>query len=497
MASESDDEQIRIATGVPGLDAVLSGGLPADHVYLVSGSPGTGKTTLGLQFLVEGARRGESCLYVTLSENARELDAIARSHGWSLDGITVNELTPPEESLKPEEQYTIFYPAELELGETVRALVELVERMKPQRVVVDSLSEMRLVAREPLRFRRQIFALKQFFVGRQCTVILLDEQSTGADEHPQTIAHGVITLEQIARDYGAERRRLRVIKLRGTAFRGGYHDFSIRTGGLVVYPRLVAKERRDAIGGQVFTSGIAALDALVGGGLDAGTCTAVIGPAGAGKSILATQYAVTAARAGTPVGLYVFDETVAMVRKRTASIGMALDELIADGTVQIRHIDPAELTPGEFMYEIQEGIERDRQRVVVIDSLTGYQNAMPNENLLGLYMHELITHLNLRGVLTFVVVAQHGILGSQMESPIDLSYLADTVLLLRYFEAAGSVRQAISVVKKRSGEHERAIREFKIDRGGIRVGDPLVQFQGILTGTPLYLGKAAPLLIDD
>ena len=486
----------RIASGIPGLDDVLAGGFTANHLYLVVGDPGSGKTTFGLQFLAEGARRGERCLYVTLSEGEAELRAVAASHGWSLDGIAIHELTPPEESLKAEEQYTIFYPAELELGETVRALVEVVDRTKPQRVVVDSLSEMRLVAREPLRFRRQIFALKQFFTGRQCTVVLLDERPAQPDDHPHTIAHGVVVLEQLARTYGPERRRLRVLKLRGTPFRGGYHDFAIRTGGITAFPRLVAAEHPPRFTRRTFVSGVPELDVLLGGGLDCGTTTLVIGPAGVGKSSLAAQYAVAAAQEGARAALYVFDESLPTTLARAASVGMPLEQLVAEGRITLRHIDPAELTPGEFTHLICTGIETLGHSVIIVDSLTGYMNAMPDEQFLNLHLHELTTYLNQQGVLTFLIVAQHGVLGSPMESPVDVSYLADAVLLMRYFESGGAVRQAISVVKKRTGPHERSIREFKLDASGIRVGASLRQFQGILTGTPEYVGADAPLLED-
>ncbi len=485
----------RLSTGVAGLDAILGGGVPRNRLYLVHGEPGCGKTTLALQFLLAGAKAGEPGLYVTLSETREELGAVVRSHGWSLEGVNVFEVRASEEELKPEEQYTAFHPSEVELGETVQTLLDEVERVKPARLVIDSLSEMRLLARDPLRYRRQIVALKQFFVTRGSTVLFLDDPASKVGEHQfQTLAHGVVLLERHAPAYGRERRRLQVAKLRGVEFHGGYHDFAIRRGGIQVFPCLVAAEHRSpATPGRV-TSGVAELDALLGGGPLRGTSTLVLGPAGAGKSTVSLQYALEAARRGEHAAVYSFDEGLDTIFARSAALGMDARTPVEAGRVEVEQIDPAMLSPGEFMGRVRDAVERRGSRVVVIDSLNGYLNAMPGEQYLVIQMHELLTYLAQRGVLTLVVVAQHGLVGLNQESPVDLSYLADVVLLLRYFEHAGRVRKAISVVKNRSGPHEDAIRELQIGREGVRVGEPLTAFRGVLTGTPDYTGQAGPLM---
>ena len=486
------DAQSRLATGSPGLDRVLEGGFPANRLYLVEGNPGTGKTTLALRFLLEGARRGEPVLYVTLSETKEELTDVARSHGWSLEGVSLHELVPPEESLKAEAQYTIFHPSEVELGETTRTVIEEVERIHPRRVVFDSLSEMRLLARDPLRYRRQILALKQFFSGRKSTVLLLDDRtSADADLQVQSIAHGVLMLEQLELDYDAERRRLRVSKLRGSRFRGGFHDFTIRTGGVEVFPRLVAADRRGEFKPEVVTSGVAELDALLGGGLDRGTATLVLGPAGCGKSSLATHFAAAAAARGERAATFIFDEGVNTYLNRAAGLGTDLRAEVEAGRLTVQQVDPAELSPGEFTHAVCEAVERDGARLVVIDSLNGYMQAMPDERFLTAQMHELLTYLNQQGVVTMLLMAQHGFMGA-MSSPVDVSYLADTVILLRYFEAAGAIRRAISVVKKRTGRHEDTIREMHLSASrGVEVGEPLTAFRGVLTGVPVLDHGAA------
>jgi circadian clock protein KaiC len=480
--------QSRLATGSEGLDSVLDGGFPANRLYLIEGDPGTGKTTLALQFLLEGARRGEPVLYVTLSETKEELTAVADSHGWSLEGVTLHELVPPEESLKAEAQYTIFHPSEVELGETTRAVIGEVERIQPRRVVFDSLSEMRLLARDPLRYRRQILALKQFFAGRKSTVLLLDDRtSADADLQVQSIAHGVLMLEQLELDYGAERRRLRVSKLRGSRFRGGFHDFTIRTGGVEVFPRLVAAGRRNEFEAESVASGVAELDALLGGGLDRGTATLVLGPAGCGKSSLATHFAAASARRGEHAAAFIFDESVNTYLNRAAGLGSDLRPEVEAGSLTVQQVDPAELSPGEFVHNVCKAVKRDGARLVVIDSLNGYLQAMPDERFLTAQMHELLTYLNQQGVVTLLVMAQHGFMGA-MSSPVDVSYLADTVILLRYFEAAGAIRRAISVVKKRTGRHEDTIREMRLSSpGGVQVGEPLTAFRGVLTGVPVLV----------
>jgi circadian clock protein KaiC len=479
----------RMATGIEGLDNILAGGFPANRIYLIEGDPGTGKTTLSLQFLMEGARRGEAGLYVTLSETKEELIAVAASHGWTLDGFQIYELLPTADSLNPETQYTIFHPSEIELGETTSAVLEEVKRINPRRVVFDSLSEMRLLAREPLRFRRQILALKQYFAGQQSTVLLLDDKVTDGQElQVQSIAHGVVSLEHLAVEYGAERRRLRIIKLRGSRFRGGYHDFNIETGGVVVFPRLIAAEHRQKFEKEFVKSGIKELDSLLGGGLDRGTSTLALGPAGSGKSSLAAQFAAVAAARGERSAIFIFDETRETYLGRAAGIGTDIQGYVDDGLITIQQVDPAELTPGEFAHSVRSCVARDGARLVVIDSLNGYLNAMPEERFLTIQMHELLTYLNQQGVVTLIIMAQHGFLGTAMQTPVDVSYLADTVLMLRYFEAEGEIRRALSVVKKRSGAHERTIRELSISSEGIKVGKPLTEFRGVLTGVPWFEG---------
>jgi len=475
------------ATGIAGLDDVLCGGLTPHRLYLVEGVPGSGKTTLALQFLLEGAARNEQTLYVTLSESAEELRAVATSHNWSLDGIAIRELTPSEEALRPDDQYTMFHPSEVELGETTRTILEEVVRIDPRRVVFDSLSELRLLAGNPLRYRRQILALKQFFSGRKCTVLLLDDMtSSDHDLQVQSIAHGVIALEQLNPDYGTERRRLRIVKYRGVQFRGGYHDYVIRRGGILVFPRLVANESRGLPSSARLASGIAELDHLLGGGIERGTSTLLTGAAGTGKSSVAAQFVHSAAVRGEKALMVIFDEGVNTLRSRTAQLNIGLQQHIDAGVLSITQVDPAELSPGEMVYRIRQAVENDGVSLVVIDSLNGYLNAMPGEHYLIVHLHELLTYLGQRHVATILVSAHHGLIGSNMAAPIDVSYLADAVILMRYFEMKGEVRQAISVVKKRGSAHERTIREFRMADGRIQVGEPLREFRGILTGVPVF-----------
>lgn len=484
----------RDSSGVPGLDEVLNGGFPSHRVHLIQGAPGTGKTTLALQFLLDGARRGERVLYFTLAETAEELRSVASSHGWDISGITLHELAPNEETLRPDEQYTILHPSEVEFGETTLAVLAEVEETKPNRVVFDSLAELRLLARDQLRYRRQILALKQFFAGRRCTVLLLDginPQGSGLE----SVAHSVVELEQLAPEYGAERRRMRVLKLRAGRYRGGYHDYVIGTGGITIFPRLVAAEHETQFAPGPVSSGVPELDALTGSGLDRGTSTLLMGPAGTGKSVLGTQYALAAAERGERAAVYIFDESIQTYLTRSRSVGLDIGDAIADGRILLRRLDPSQVSPGEFDYHVRGAAERDGARLIVIDSLNGYLNAMAEERAVLAQLHELLTYLGQRGIATILTMAQHGLVGPGAESPIDVSYLADTVMLLRYFEAAGQIRGAISVVKKRSGPHERTIREFRVGPG-IRVGGPLNRFQGILAGSPSYLGSEHALLSD-
>jgi circadian clock protein KaiC len=483
-----------ISTGVSGLDDVLCGGLDPERLYLIEGEPGTGKTTIALQFLMEGAKNGEKGLYVTLSESQSELRVVAERHGWSIDQLSVFELVPPEATLDPDRELTLFHPSELELSETSKLIFERVKEEQPVRVVFDSLSEMRLLAQNSLRYRRQILALKHFFTGRKCTVLLLDDfSSEKGDLQLHSIAHGVIMLDQLALDYGAERRRLRIKKMRGIKFRGGYHDFIIETGGVKIFPRLVASEHHKSFPGELTPSGSAGLDALLGGGLDRGTSALLVGGAGVGKSSIAVTFAVSAAQRGERVAMYAFDEGLGTLFARAEALGVPLRDYVDQGLVSIQQIDPAEMSPGEFSHLVRSAVEKDDVRVIIIDSLNGYLNAMPDERFLVLQMHELLSYLNQLGILTLMVLAQHGLVG-QMQTPIDLSYLSDAVIMLRYFEATGRVRRAISVVKKRSGTHENTIREFQLSAQGLKVGPPLTEFSGILTGTPTYVGNAEPLM---
>jgi circadian clock protein KaiC len=497
QSTGGDSATDKMAMGIEGLDAILEGGLPANRIYLVEGDPGTGKTTLALQFLREGARLGESGLYITLSETKEELLSVARSHGWSLDGFQIYELIPAADSLKPDAQYTIFHPSEIELSETTGAVLKEVERIKPRRIVFDSLSEMKLLAHDALRFRRQILALKQYFAGQQSTVLLLDDKV--ADERElqvQSIAHGVLSLEHLAVEYGGARRRLRVVKLRGARFSGGYHDFNIETGGIAVFPRLVAARHRQNFTPGSVLSDVPELDALLGGGLARGSSTLLLGPAGCGKSSMGAQFAVASARKGERAAIFVFDETLETYAARAAGMGLDIRKHIEDGLIKLQQVDPAELAPGEFAHAVLKSVDKGRARVVVIDSLNGYLNAMPEERFLTIQMHELLTYLNQQGVVTLLVMAQHGFLGSNMQTPVDVSYLADTVLMLRYFEAEGAVHRALSVVKKRTGPHENTIRELEITSQGIRVGPPLSRFHGVLSGVPTYTGVKGNLITE-
>lgn len=483
------NQQTYNSTGIDGLDDILTGGLTPNRLYLVEGVPGSGKTTLALQFLLGGAAAGESTLYITLSESRDELLAVAASHDWSLDGIHIRELSPSAEALRPDDQYTLFHPSEVELGETTRTILDEVERLQPGRVVFDSLSELRLLAGNALRYRRQILALKQFFSGRNCTVMLLDDMtSTDHDLQVQSIAHGVIALEQLNPDYGIERRRLRIVKYRGKHFRGGYHDYVIKRGGLQVFPRLVASESRNTRLVERCSSGIGELDHLLGGGIERGTSTLITGAAGTGKSSVTAQFVHSAALRGQKSLMLIFDESKNTLMSRTAALNIGLRQFVDSGVVAITQIDPAELSPGEMVSNIRNAVEKEGVALVVIDSLNGYLNAMPGEHYLIVYLHELLTYLGQMNVATILVSAHHGLIGSNMSAPVDVSYLADAVILMRYFEVAGEVRQAISVVKKRGSAHERTIREFKMLEGRIKVGEPLKNFRGILTGVPMFDG---------
>lgn len=488
MSTLSPGSDLRCKFGVAGLDDILKGGLPKNRLYLLQGEPGTGKTTLALQFLLEGARQKEKVLYITFSESREELLAVAHSHGWDLEHIALLELSAIEQQLKPECQNTVFHPAEVEMNQVTDLIQAEVERITPSRVVFDSVSEMRMIAESPLRYRRQMLALKQFFSDRDCTVLLLDDlTATPADLQVRSLVHGVINLQKLHPEFGNERRRLNIVKVRGLPYLGGHHDYVIARGGLKVFPRMVASDHVTRFSRQQISSGIPALDALLGGGLDLGTSNLFLGPAGTGKSTLAIRYAYAAVERGERAAIFAFEESLNTLITRSAALGMDLEKHLKSGDLEIRKVDPAELSPGEFTDAIRASVLERQLRVVVIDSLNGYLHAMPQEEFLILQLHELLTFLGNQGVVTLLVLAQQGVMGTLMTTPVELTYLSDTVIITRYFEALGSVKKAVSVLKKRGGQHEDTIREFSIREGGIQVGPPLHHFQGVLTGAPTLL----------
>jgi circadian clock protein KaiC len=487
------DSSLVASTGIPGLDDILCGGFLRDRLFLLEGVPGSGKTTLALQFLMAGAARGEPVLYITLSETEEELRASAASHGWDLTGVTIREMTASDADLDPDEQNTMFHPSEVELAATTRKILDNIVELQPTAVVFDSLSELRLLAGSALRYRRQVLAIKRYLAQRKCTVLLLDDKTSGDhDLQMQSIAHGVLLLEQLNPEYGSERRRLRVVKYRGTKFRGGYHDYSIRRGGIDVYPRLVAADHRGSTSQAKLPSGVPSLDSLLGGGIEEGTSTLVVGAAGTGKSTLAMQFAATAAERGNQSAVFVFDESPQTLITRCNALGMSISSALESGRITIQQVDPAELTPGELTHAIRLAVEQRGVKIVVIDSLNGYLNAMPEEHFLTVQLHELLMYLGQQGIATILIGAHQGLIGAAMNTPVDASYLADAVILLRYYELRGEVHQAISIVKKRGGQHERTIRELRLGPIGIHVGKALSEFRGILTGVPVFEGEPAP-----
>jgi circadian clock protein KaiC len=485
----------RASTGIAGLDEILGGGWARNRMHLLEGSPGTGKTTIALQFLLAGAAGGERGLYISLAETEYELRDGARSHGWDIGGgIEIFELVPPESVLDPDQHQSLLYSSDLELGEAIQRVFAAMQRVKPSRVVIDSLSEIRLLAQSPLRYRRQILALKHYFAQHKSTVLMLDDLTGETNDRAvHSIAHSVTQLEQLAPVYGAERRRLRVWKCRGQSFRGGYHDYTIDAGGVEVFPRLVAAEQSKGFSGEVLKSDVAELDQLLGGGLPTGSSTLVLGPAGTGKTLLVLQYLHAVIQQGERAALFVFDEELGLLFARAKGMGIDLAKLQQAGKLHVEQMDAAEMSPGEFSHRVRKAVDEEKILTVAIDSLNGYHASMPEEQFLTLHLHELIQYLNRRGATTFMTLAQSGMVG-EMKTPVDLTYLADAVLMLRYFEALGRVRRAISVIKKRGGAHEDTIREFKITSQGMQVGKPLDKFQGVLRGVPSFVGGSETLM---
>jgi circadian clock protein KaiC len=494
MPLPADPSKTQAEFGIPGLDDVLSGGLDRDRVYLLEGNPGTGKTTAALRFLIEGAGEGEPTLYITLSETEAELRSTAQSHGWSLNGVEIFELTPPENLLDENQQQSLLYSSDLELGETTRLILGAVERVKPTRVVIDSLSEIRLLAQGSLRYRRQVLALKHYFARHGATVLLLDDLTTDVnDKTVHSVAHAVIQLDELAPEYGSERRRLRIIKYRARKYRGGYHDFVIRRGGLEVFPRIIAAEHRIGFDRVAVSSGIAELDTLLGGGIERGSSALILGPAGTGKSLFAIHFAVAAIARGERAALFLFDEELGLLFDRMLGMGIDLAALQREQKLVVEQVDAGEMSPGEFATRVKRCVSEQNIQTVVIDSLNGYRVAMPEEQFLILHIRELLQYLNRQGASTFLTVAQHGLVGS-LSAPVDVTYLADTVVLLRYFESAGAVRRAASVIKKRSSQHEKSIREYTITNDGLTLGEPLTGLHGVLRGVPDLVGSGTRLM---
>ena len=497
--SSSNSSSDRATTGIEGLDNILDGGFPRRRMYLIQGEPGTGKTTMSLQYLLRGAKDGERCLYISLSESRDEILQVAESHGWDLSVLDIVEMSddPRIQTMAPEEQNTLFLSSEIELSAITTRILDEIDKINPTRVVFDSLSEWRLLSGGGLQFRRQILALKNNLSARGATVLLLDDRSSGNERDLQSVAHGVIQLSHLQPEYGGARRRLNVIKMRGMRFRAGFHDFSIEQGGLAVFPRLVATDHTTQFQAEQVPSGMPELDELLGGGLVRGTATLLVGASGTGKSLLSQRYSEQLLQNGEKVAIFAFEETTGLLRSRSAQLGMDLASYQESGALEWQTVDPAELSPGEFAWRVRDRVEKGGVKMVILDSLNGYLYSMSQDRQLMMHMHELLSYLNARGVISVLIVCQMGMVGSSMHSPVDMSYLADTVVLLRHFEAFGEVRQAISVVKKRVGQHERTIREMQFTPQGVRIGRPLRDFKGVLTGVPDYIGSDGPLFNSD
>ena len=490
----SSDESSRITSGIPGLDEILNGGVPRKTLLLIEGRPGSGKTTIALQFLLQGVREGETCLLITNAESAQQLDWIAATHGWKLDGIHVSEWRESADSAGEDaEDYTLFAEAEVEVGETLQYLYAEIERVQPTLLVIDTISALRVLAPTPAFYRRQLRRIREFLSTRSCTTLILDDASTGEkDARSQTLADGIIELNQVDFTYGMDRRRLRVRKLRGSTYVTGAHDFSITTGGIVLYPRLVARTHAKGGALEPLSSTIAELDRLSGGGLPRGTSTLMIGPAGTGKSTLSTIYALAAAGRGEKCCILLLDERIETHVARSQGLGLEIEAAMEAGSIRIQELNAAELSPGEIAHLLVRQVEEDDVGLVVIDTLNGYLHSAMEEPTVLLHLRELVAYLGRRNIVTLLTLTQHGIFGPAMLTPMDVSFLADNVFLLRYFEESGGIRQALSMVKKRTGQHERTIREFVLAPGSISVGPPLREFSGILTGTPYYRGSSLP-----
>jgi circadian clock protein KaiC len=489
MMNTSDPRDARVATGTEGLDSVLGGGLPDGGFYLLRGDPGVGKTTLALQFLIEGSKRGEQGLYITFAESRGELTSVLRSHGWSPGDLAIRDVGAVADRFELGASQTMFHSSEVELEETTSPMLQEIERVSPVRLAIDSLSEIRLLSGESWRYRRQLLALKRLLAGRRCTTLVTDDRTMNdTNDIIQTLVHGIIVLEKVTPLYGSTRRRVSVEKMRGVKYREGFHDFRIKSGGIQVYPRLVAAEHPRTFGSEAVSSGVPELDSILCGGLERGTSTLLLGAAGTGKSSLGAQYAIASSERGEKAAIYTFEESVGTWKTRSASLGIEVEKYMEEGSLQIKQVDPADLTPGELAHEIKARVEREGVRMIIFDSLNGYLQSVPDERFLLLHLHELLTYLGHQGVTTLLTMTQHGLLGASVTAPVDLSYLADTVMLLRYYENRGEVGRAISVVKKRSGKHERTLREFMVGAGGVRIGKQLKEFQGLLTGSPVYRG---------